>query len=167
MQTKHIPNIVSPEETIGHRIARMRQEYGWTQQSLASRLAISRVAISHIEMDLTLPSERTVTLVAGLFKCTPYELVEGTTYPQAKTERLPAVVCCYTQLELELALMRNDLEWLRRLARNSDGQRLREEVQRKWRKRLLFWRKNSFEARDHEMIAVGLKELATVFNNPV
>ena len=166
MQAKNIPKRVSPEETIGRRIARLRQDYGWTQQSLATRLAISRVAISHIEMDLTLPSERTITLLAGLFKCTPYTLVESTTYPPAKTERLPEVVCCYTQLEMELALMRNDLEWLIRLEGSWDEQKIREEVQSKWRKRLLFWRKNSFEARERAMITAGLKELNAAFNKP-
>jgi transcriptional regulator with XRE-family HTH domain len=55
-------------ESIGKRIARLRQERGWTQQDLATRLASSRVAVSHIEMDLIIPSERTVTLLAGLFK---------------------------------------------------------------------------------------------------
>jgi transcriptional regulator with XRE-family HTH domain len=117
------------QETIGKRIARLRQESGWTQQTLAARLAISRVAVSQIEMDLTIPSERTVTLLAGLFKRSPQALVEGTTYPLAKAERLPEVACCYTPLEHELALLDNDLAWLRRLADSSDGPSLAVEVQ--------------------------------------
>lgn len=104
------------QETIGQRVARLRQETGLTQQALAARLAISRVAVSQIEMDLTIPSERTVTLLAGLFKYSPQALVEGTTYPLAKAERLPEVACCFTALEHELALLDNDLAWLRRLA---------------------------------------------------
>jgi transcriptional regulator with XRE-family HTH domain len=99
-------------EPIGKRIARLRTEHGWTQQALATRLAISRVAISHIEMDLTIPSERTVILLAGLFKLTPFGLVEGTTYPQAKIERLPQTALCFTKLELDLAKLQTDLEWL-------------------------------------------------------
>jgi transcriptional regulator with XRE-family HTH domain len=102
-------------ETIGKRIAKLRQKYGWTQQSLADRLAMSRVAISHIEMDLTIPSERSITLMAGIFKQSPFELVEGTTYPRAKAERLPEVVNLYTELELQLALLLNDSEWLHQL----------------------------------------------------
>lgn len=98
-------------EPIGKRIARLRSERGWTQQALAARLAISRVAISHIEMDLTIPGERTIILLAGLFKLSPLVLVEGTSYPLAKTERLPLTACCYTQLELDLAMMKNDLNW--------------------------------------------------------
>jgi len=38
-------------ESIRKRIARLHQGNGWTQQSLADRVAMSRVAISHIEMD--------------------------------------------------------------------------------------------------------------------
>ena len=64
-----------PQETIGQRIARLRQQMGWTQEALAERVAISRVAISHFEMDIAIPSERTITLLAGLFKLSPPELV--------------------------------------------------------------------------------------------
>src|SRR5215211_3408902 len=71
-----------------------------TQQQMAERLAISRVAVSHLESCLTLPSERTVTLIAGLFKLEPWELVRDTDYPAARAERLPSVVTRYTQAEL-------------------------------------------------------------------
>ena len=40
----------------------------------------------------TTPGERTVALLAGLFKIEPHELVAGTDYPLAKAERLPVVV---------------------------------------------------------------------------
>src|SRR4030043_1935044 len=100
-------------ETIGKRIAYLRQKNGWTQQSLADSLAMSRVAISHIEMDLTIPSERSITLMAGIFKQSPFDLVNGTTYPKAKAERLPDVTNFYTELELQYALLVNDSEWLR------------------------------------------------------
>jgi transcriptional regulator with XRE-family HTH domain len=128
------------QETIGQRVARLRQETGLTQQALAARLAISRVAVSQIEMDLTIPSERTVTLLAGLFKYSPQALVEGTTYPLAKAERLPEVACCFTALEHELALLDNDLAWLRRLAdcpdvRNKDPG-MAAELQSQWIARL-------------------------------
>ena len=41
-------------EPIGKRIARLRTARGWTQQYLAERLAMSRVAISHIELALSI-----------------------------------------------------------------------------------------------------------------
>lgn len=87
-------------EQIGKRIARLRSEGDWTQQSLSARLGISRVAISHIEMDSTVPGERTITLLAGIFKVSPHDLVYGTTYPKAKSDRLPNVACRYTEIEL-------------------------------------------------------------------
>jgi transcriptional regulator with XRE-family HTH domain len=135
-------------ESIGRRIAALRHKYGWTQQALANRLSISRVAISHIEMDLTFPGERTVVLLAGLFKISPYELVEGTTYPQAKLERLPAVACCYTALEMDLALMENDLTWLARFKGAKDWDKIALEIREKWLVRLSNRSKESIEERD-------------------
>ncbi len=123
-------------ETVGKRIARLRSEHSWTQQALALRLAISRVAVSHIEMDLTIPSERTVILLAGLFKLSPQALVEGTTYPLAKAERLPETTCSYTQLELNLALFENDLEWLEKLPNSLEKSRLTAQTLESWTPRL-------------------------------
>lgn len=126
-------------ETIGKRIARLRNQSGWSQQSLAARLAMSRVAISHIEMDLIIPSERTISMLAGIFKVSPHELVEGTTYPEAKAERLPSVVCSYTLFELEMMLLENDLTWLQRLATSSDFRRYAKETMQRWQPRLSHW----------------------------
>ncbi len=117
-----------PAETLGQRIARLRAQRGWTQQDLADRLAVSRVAVSHFEMGLALPSERTVVLLAGLFKQEPHELIAGTSYPAGKAERLPPIACRYTEVELQLALLRRDLEWVAR----AEGQELRREVIAEW-----------------------------------
>lgn len=129
------------EETTGARIARLRQERGWTQQTLADRAAVSRVAISHMEMDLSTPSERTITLLAGLFKMEPRELVAGTTYPQAKAERLPFVTSRYTELELQLALLERDLAWLERARTSSYWPKWAEELLQTWSPRLAAWRR--------------------------
>ena len=51
--------------SLGQRIAGLRGDRGWTQQQLADRLGISRVAVSHLETDLNTPGERTVALLAG------------------------------------------------------------------------------------------------------
>jgi transcriptional regulator with XRE-family HTH domain len=106
-----------PQESgprLGRRIARLRAARGWTQQQLADRLAISRVAVSHLESGLSDPGERTVALLAGLFRLEPHELVADTAYPSAKAERLPVVVARYTEVEHQLALMDADLVWLGR-----------------------------------------------------
>ena len=99
-------------EHLGRRIAAHRAKVGWTQQDLADRVGISRVAVSHLESGLSDPGERTVALLAGVFKLEPHELVAGTGYPTAKAERLPAVVARHTEVELQLALLDNDILWL-------------------------------------------------------
>ncbi len=101
-------------ESLGRRIAALRSKLGWTQQELADRLAVSRVAVSHLEAGMTDPGERTVALLAGVFKLEPHELVAGTSYPVAKAERLPVVVPRWTEVEHQLALLENDLAWLER-----------------------------------------------------
>jgi transcriptional regulator with XRE-family HTH domain len=96
-------------ESLGRRVAEQRAKLGLTQQEMAERLGISRVAVSHVESGVTDPGERTVTLLAGLFKLEPHQLVAGTTYPAAKADRLPVVVARYTEVELQLALLDQDL----------------------------------------------------------
>ena len=126
-----IPQHSQTPESLGSRIARLRVARGWTQEQLAVRLAASRVAVSHFEMGLALPSERTVVLLAGLFKLEPHELVAGTSYPLAKAERLPGVACRYTEVEQQLALLRRDLVWSMRIG--GDAQR---RVVAEWRPKL-------------------------------
>jgi len=92
-------------ESLGHRIAKHRSELGWTQAELAERVGISRVALSHIEAGISKPGERTVALLAGVFKVEPHELVAQTDYPAAKAERLPVVAARYTETEHQLALL--------------------------------------------------------------
>ena len=101
-------------ESLGRRVAALRSKLGWTQQELADRLAVSRVAVSHLEAGMTDPGERTVALLAGLFKVEPFELVADTSYPAAKAERLPVVVPRYTEVEHQLELLEQDLVWLDR-----------------------------------------------------
>jgi len=103
------PEIV---ENLGRRIAQYRNKLGWTQQELADRLAVSRVAVSHLEAGMTDPGERTIALLASVFKVEPYLLVAGTAYPTARAERLPVVVAHYTEVELQLTLLDTDLLWL-------------------------------------------------------
>lgn len=144
-------------ERIGKRIATLRQELGWTQRALAERVAISRVAISHIEADISVPSERTITLLAGVFKTSPHELVAGTTYPEAKMDRLPLVVCSYTELELDLALMENDLAWVDRLGR--EGKQRWVSVQEHWRERLERWREGLLDEQEKARLGEAWERL--------
>lgn len=97
-------------EPLGRRIAKLRADLGWTQQGLADRVAISRVALSHLESGLSTPGERTVALLAGVFGMEAHELVAGTTYPPAKVDRLPLVVARHTEVELQCRLLDRDIE---------------------------------------------------------
>jgi transcriptional regulator with XRE-family HTH domain len=148
-----------PPETIGQRIARLRQQQGWTQQALAERTAVSRVAISHIELDISIPGERTITLMAGLFKLTPYELVAGTTYPVAKAERLPYTACSYTPLELSLALLHNDLSWLRRLEGQAGWDQLAASMCASWLEELGRWRRLALDPESQAAIDAAREAL--------
>src|SRR5918994_82451 len=96
--------------SLGRRVAKLRAELGWTQQELADRVAISRVAVSHLESDLSTAGERTVALLASVFGMEPHELIAGTTYPTAKSDRLPLVVARHTEVELQCRLLDRDLE---------------------------------------------------------
>jgi|GEM_PF-1126102 transcriptional regulator with XRE-family HTH domain len=144
-----IAQLPSSPEVLGQRIARLRAQRGWTQQELAERLAASRVAVSHFEMGLAMPSERTVVLLAGLFGFEPHEFVEGTNYPVAKAERLPLVTCRYTEVEHQLALMHRDLSWLERVERPD----LREAVLTEWREKLLHLISTTFDSHELQLLA--------------
>ena len=148
------------KESIGKRIAYLRQKNGWTQQSLANRLAMSRVAISHIEMDLTIPSERSITLMAGIFKLSPLELVEGTTYPKAKAERLPELACYFTEIDMQIALLKNDIDWINRVDNSQIKSIWINDVLEKWYPRLSNWKENCHDEGERSKIVEAQKILS-------
>ena len=137
-----------PDETLGQRIARLRARRGWTQEQLAERLAASRVAVSHFEMGLALPSERTIVLLAGLFKLEPHELIAETSYPTAKAERLPPSACRYTEVEFQLALLERDIEWATRL-----GGSMQQQIIDKWRTKLTALLELTYDEGELELLA--------------
>jgi len=138
-------------ENLGRRIARLRSDLGWTQADLAARLAISRVAVSHLEAGISVPGERTVTLLAGLFKLEPHELVSGTNYPPAKAERLPVVACRYTEVELQLRLLDSDIE--------RTGAGFDPVLAEEWRRRLAKLRRATHDLRERTAIDEAIREL--------
>ncbi len=144
-------------EPIGQRIARLRSELGWTQQELAERLAISRVAVSHIELGLSMPGERTITLLAGLFKREPLQLVAGTDYPPARAERLPFVACRYTEVELQLALLARDQEWIAQLGSVAAARAA--VILDEWRIRLERLAQETLDRRELALIAAARRSL--------
>jgi transcriptional regulator with XRE-family HTH domain len=136
---------------LGRRIGELRGKLGWTQQDLADRLGISRVAVSHLEAGLSQPGERTVTLLAGVFKLEPWDLVAGTGYPPAKAERLPVVTARHTEVELQLALLERDLAWLDRTGGEHDRPVLEE-----WLARLAALADDADDARERSAAADAL-----------
>jgi transcriptional regulator with XRE-family HTH domain len=134
-------------ENLGRRIAERRAKLGWTQQELAERLAVSRTAVSHLEAGMTVPGERTLVLLAGVFKTEPHELVAGTNYPVAKAERLPAVAARYTELELLLALLDNDISWIERA-----GESHRRRTMDEWDARLASVDEHRLDLRERELL---------------
>jgi transcriptional regulator with XRE-family HTH domain len=93
----------------------MRVARRFTQVELAERVGISRVAVSHLESSRTVPSERTVALLAGIFDLEPHELVAGTDYPPSKAERLPVVAARYTEVEHQLAVLEAEFRLVEKL----------------------------------------------------
>lgn len=147
-------------QPLGQRVAFLRAQRGWTQVDLAARVAVSRVAISHFEMGLAMPSERTVVLLAGLFKQEPHELVAGTDYPLAKSERLPLVACRYTEVELHLELLRHDLDWLTRLPPGPEQRRLASETLTQWAADLASLDDKTVDRVERDLIRDARKTLA-------
>ncbi len=129
---------------------------GFTQQELAERLGISRVAVSNLESARSIPGERTVTLMAGLFGMEPFELVQGTAYPPAKVERLPLVTAKYTEVELQLALFERDLQWL-----ESATVTVAQDVLDTWRQTLRTLTERTVDGRQRRLIESALSQLPT------
>ena len=141
-------------ENLGRRIADLRAKLGMTQQELAERLSVSRTAVSHLEAGMTVPGERTVVLLAGLFKVEPRELVAATNYPLGKAERLPAVAARYTEVELLMVLLDNDLAWLERT-----GDVHRRRVLDEWDARLCSIDDNGIDLRERELVREARKRV--------
>jgi transcriptional regulator with XRE-family HTH domain len=116
-------------------VAKLRAGLGWTQARLGDRIGVSRVALSHIEAGLSVPSERTVTLLAGVFGVEPHELVAGTNYPAAKAERLPLVAARHTEVDHQVAVLAALAEQAGRLP-EPHRSRVLDDLRGEWRPRL-------------------------------
>lgn len=137
-----------PLESLGRRIAQLRGDLGWTQADLAERIGISRAALSHLEAGMSTPGERTLALLAGVFKMEPHDLIAGTGYPVAKAERLPVVVARYTEVELQLRLLERDVE-----------RGLTPALRAEWVDRLRVLRKESHDRRELDALDAAMAQL--------
>jgi transcriptional regulator with XRE-family HTH domain len=141
-------------------VAKLRAELGWTQARLAERIGLSRVALSHVEANLSVPSERTVILLAGVFGREPHELTGGTDYPLAKAERLPPVAARYTEVGHQLAALAVVLELLERLPATPELERVGRDVRDEWRARLRRLAEGTADGDERERLRTALRGLA-------
>ena len=148
-------------ESFGRRVAKLRAELGWTQARLAERIGMSRVALSHVEANLSAPSERTVVLLAGVFAREPHELTGGTDYPQAKAERLPVVAARYTEAEHQLAVLAAVLELVERLPPRRDRDRLLSDVREEWWARLSRLADQTIDRDEKQRLRAALRGLSS------
>lgn len=156
MNDHHTPSHDDPPaHHVGRRIAAHRTQLGLTQQELASRVAISRVALANLESGRSEPGERTVTLLAGVFGMEPHELVQGTSYPEAKVDRLPLVAARHTEVELQLALLERDLRWL-----ESAPVAVAARVLATWRTDLAALAQRTYDPHQQRLLAVASERLA-------
>jgi transcriptional regulator with XRE-family HTH domain len=149
-------------ESFGRRVAKLRADLGWTQARLAERVALSRVGLSHLEGAISVPSERTVTLLAGVFGREPHELVGGTDYPAAKAERLPLVAARHTEVDHQLAVL-DALAGLAARAGEIDGrvgERLAADLRHEWRGRLAALLERTEDAESRRALRSALRGLA-------
>ena len=51
----------------GQRIAKLRENKGWTQEELSAAIGISRASLSHYEKDRRKPNLETLTRLADIF----------------------------------------------------------------------------------------------------
>lgn len=153
-------------EMVGQRIARYRERNGWTQEQLAERIAISRVAVSHIEMGLSTPSERTIALMASVFKRNPHDLVSGTTYSLAKAERLPHTVAWFTEREFQSAMLKRDLKWLKRISDTPGGNPTTDDIIEEWLSQVSDWLSNCFDHKEREELYMLRRMLIDYRSSP-
>lgn len=66
---------------IGNRIAKLREDQGWTQEHTANKLGISRAALSHYEKNRREPDTDTLKKFAELYHVTIDYLVGRTSEP--------------------------------------------------------------------------------------
>ncbi|MBB3108575.1 transcriptional regulator with XRE-family HTH domain [Paenibacillus phyllosphaerae] len=109
---------------IGSRIAKLREDRGWTQEQTSASLGISRAALSHYEKNRREPDSETLLKFANLFHVSVDYLVGRTNNPHAILDE--PVKEFVDQLELA------DDELLDKFDLTIDGKRLSAEEARRF-----------------------------------
>jgi transcriptional regulator with XRE-family HTH domain len=71
------------ESNVGSRIAQLRERQKWTQEELASKLGITRAALSHYEKGRREPDHEVLVKLADCFRVSVDFLVGRTQNPQS------------------------------------------------------------------------------------
>lgn len=156
------PGRPSGPTSLAARIGVLRTARGWTQQQLADRIGISRVAVSHLEAGINSPDARTVTLLGSAFGLEPHQVVGGTDYPAAKADRLPLVVARHTEVVLQVALMEADLAWLdgRGAAAGAEvSDEVAAQVRERWRHALAVLAKEVLDPEEQALLGAARRRL--------
>jgi transcriptional regulator with XRE-family HTH domain len=109
---------------IGSRIAKLREERGWTQEQTAAAIGISRAALSHYEKNRREPDTETLTKFADLFNISIDYLVGRTNVPNPPLS--PDVREFVDSLEL------SDEQIMERFSLSIDGRKLTPEETRRF-----------------------------------
>jgi hypothetical protein len=122
---------------------------------------MSRVALSHVEANLSVPSERTVTLLAGVFALEPPELAAATDYPPAKADRLPLVTARHTEVEHQLAVLAAILDVIDVIdgVPPPERERLARDVRHEWRDRLRRMLDRTADADERRRLRTAIRDL--------
>ncbi|KOP66676.1 XRE family transcriptional regulator [Bacillus sp. FJAT-18019] len=59
----------------GSRIAKLREQKGWTQEELSELIGISRASLSHYEKNRREPNLETLTKLADVFQTTIDQII--------------------------------------------------------------------------------------------
>lgn len=108
----------------GDRIAELREAKGWTQEELASKLGITRAALSHYEKNRRKPDFEALKLLADCFDVSVDYIVGRTAQPQMEMSN--DIRSFTDQLEL------SDEEVMRQFQLTIDGHQLTEEEARRF-----------------------------------
>lgn len=109
---------------IGSRIAKLREQRGWTQEQTAAAIGISRAALSHYEKNRREPDTETLAKFADLFHISIDYLVGRTNTPHPPLS--PEVREFVDALEL------SDEQIMERFALSIDGRKLSAEETRRF-----------------------------------
>lgn len=114
------------------------------------------MTVSHLEAGMTVPGERTIALLAGVFGMEPGELVADSDYPRAKSDRLPTVVARYTEVQFQLGLMDAELAYLAELPIGHVRNRVAY-----WRRQIRLLASGWIDQRERSLLEDGLRRLDT------